>query len=122
MYEHPLHKKFPCQHCGESFRTRQGLSGHIQFKHHAKTKPQQIDDNHILDKAITLTRLGPLMGLSKEDTAAWVKILTHWSRVQILSQYVGIELKPQDFKLYLIASLAQLYHQPRHRQRNDQPE
>jgi hypothetical protein len=111
MYEHPLHKKFLCQHCGGSFRTRQGLSGHIQFKHHAKTESQKIADNHILNKAIELKTAGSHMGLSKEDTAAWVKILVYWGRVQILSKYVGIELKPQDFKIYLLASLAQLYHQ-----------
>ena len=69
MYEHPLHKKFLCQHCGESFRTRQGLSGHIQFKHHAKTESQKLDDKHIQDKAIELKTWGPLIGLSKEDTA-----------------------------------------------------
>ena len=28
-----LKKRFSCQYCDKSFRTRQGLSGHIQFKH-----------------------------------------------------------------------------------------
>lgn len=36
LKEDSLKKRFTCQYCGKSFPTRQGLSGHIQFKHQKK--------------------------------------------------------------------------------------
>jgi len=48
--EDPLTKGFICNYCGKAFRTRQGLSGHIQWKHGAKQKLEQIDAVYILSE------------------------------------------------------------------------
>jgi len=40
LSEKTLEKRFQCDYCGKTFRTRQGLSGHIQFKHQTLNKPE----------------------------------------------------------------------------------
>jgi len=40
LSDEALEKRFQCDYCGDTFRTRQGLSGHIQFKHQILNKPK----------------------------------------------------------------------------------
>lgn len=54
LHKDPLNKNFPCKKCGKLFRTRQGLSGHIQFKHGTKKNTLAIATKDILDIKIKL--------------------------------------------------------------------
>jgi len=104
----PLGKKFVCQHCGKAFRTRQGLSGHIQWKHGGKQKLKQIDDVYIMSKTGSVGVWGAVWGLSGSAIKARQKIMIEWLEVQALCDFLHINLNVQDFKYYLIARLAQL--------------
>ena len=104
--EGPLTKKFICNYCGEAFRTRQGLSGHIQWKHGAKQKIQQIDSSYILSKGTKLDIIGKSIGLPKSTIQAWKRILANWLEVDQFCGILDIDLNKQDFKNYLITSLA----------------
>jgi len=106
--EGPLTKKFICNYCGKAFRTRQGLSGHIQWKHGAKQKPKQIDDEHIFSEVTRVALWGGAWGLSESAIEARQKILLDWLEVGALCDFLHIDLNTQDFKYYLIARLAQL--------------
>ena len=108
--EGPLSKKFICNYCGKAFRTRQGLSGHIQWKHGAKQKPQEIDTDLLLSKAAELKMWKEAFGLSQSAFQAMLNILVSWHTVQSFCGIFGIELNAQDFKNYLIASFTQLFY------------
>ena len=106
--EGPLNKKFICNYCDKAFRTRQGLSGHIQWGHGAKQQPEQIDEVYIMSKMGSVGVWGGVWGLSESAIEARQKILADWLEVQGLCDFLNINLNAQDFKYYLIARLAQL--------------
>ena len=102
-----LNKRFPCQYCGDSFRTRQGLSGHIQWKHQRKDSKLP-DITLTLEIAIKLKMLKERHDLSKSELAAMVDVTEWWSVVEPFCKAFDIELNQQDLKNYLITSLAQI--------------
>lgn len=104
----PLAKKFICKYCGKAFRTRQGLSGHIQFRHGALQKPQQIDNTYISSKIKDVALFGAAWGLSKSAIKARQMALADWLEVRGLCEFLDINVNAQDFKYYLIGRLAQL--------------
>ena len=108
-HEDPLNKKFPCKQCGKLFRTRQGLSGHIQFVHSTKQKIEKIDSSYVSSKLSELDMLGEAAGWSKSSIQARKTILLNWLDIQIFCKILDIDLSKQDFKNYLIASLADMY-------------
>ena len=109
IYTDPLQKKFVCKHCGKAVRTRQGLSGHIQFVHSAKQKIEQIDNTYIMSKGTKLDILGKVAGWSESTIKARKAILVNWLDVQLFCKMLGIDLSKQDFKNYLIARLPDMY-------------
>ncbi len=109
LYKDPLNKQFQCQHCGNLFRTRQGLSGHIQFVHSTKQKIEKIDSSYVSSKLSELDILGEAAGWSKSSIQARKTILLNWLDTQTFCKMLDIDLSKQDFKNYLIASLADMY-------------
>lgn len=108
----PLYKGFTCQYCGNTFRNRAGLSGHIQFKHGITSQKKgkkeveftflknDITENLVLWKAI--------MKPSKFEYAAVFDMFLWWSHVDILFKGFGLELNEQDLHNYVITSLANI--------------
>ena len=100
-----LEKRFQCQHCGETMRTRNGLSGHIQFKH--KNAPSQIDQT-----AQTLVNTGFFLvdaikaGLNQEEAEVLRQILRFWQPMSDEMSEENNRLNNTDYKNYLIMSLA----------------
>lgn len=103
-----LEKRFLCQYCGESFRTRQGLSGHIQWKH---------KDKHATYLDLTIPDAGDLMlmkagyeqfGLSDSKLKAILDSILWWDVVKAFCKLSKIKLNQQDLKNYVIASLAHI--------------
>ena len=108
----PLYKGFTCQYCGEALRTRQGLSGHIQFKHgiisQKKSKKEvefEITMNGIPD-TLTVWKLGSKP--SKFEYEAVVDMILWWTNVKLLVEGFGLELNEQDLHNYIITSLANI--------------
>ena len=109
LYKDPLNKKFPCKQCGNLFRTRQGLSGHIQFKHGTKQNALQIAADDIVDIKAKLKAVGGILELSKSTTQMIEAILDNWLKVIYVCGPLGIDLNKQDFKNYFVARLADMY-------------
>ena len=108
-YKDPLNKKFPCKQCGKLFRTRQGLSGHIQFKHGTKKNALAIAAKDILDIKIKLKTVEDIMNLPKPTTQMINAILDNWLNVVYICASAGIDLNKQDFKTYFVARVADIY-------------
>ena len=109
LYKDPLNKKFPCKQCGNLFRTRQGLSGHIQFKHGTKKNALAIAAKDILDIKIKLKTVEGIMNLPKPTTQMINAILDNWLNVVYICASAGIDLNKQDFKTYFVARIADMY-------------
>ena len=112
-----LEKRFPCDYCGETFRTRQGLSGHIQFKHQAYYKPivkpkqttKEIDMAFISSKQENIIIWKATNGLTKSTNDNIARLLVNWAHVRSFFNMLDIELTEQDFKNYLLASLSRVF-------------
>ena len=91
------------------FRTRQGLSGHIQFKHGTKQNTLQIaiNDNVLLKAKLKV--VGEIIDLSKSTTQMIEAILDNWIKVILICDPLGIDLNKQDFKNYFVARIADMY-------------
>ena len=108
----PLYKGFTCQYCGDTVRTRQGLSGHIQWRHgiigQKKSKKEvkfEITMNGISD-TLTVWKLGTKP--SKFEYEAVVDMILWWMNVKLLVEGFGLELNEQDLHNYIITSLANI--------------
>jgi len=109
LYKDPLNKKFQCQHCGNLFRTRQGLSGHIQFKHGIKQYTPDIAINDIEFIKDKLQMAGITLGMNETTTQVIEVILDNWTKITTICEELGIDLNKQDFKNYFVAGLADMY-------------
>jgi len=111
LKEDSLKKRFTCQYCGESVRTRQGLSGHIQFKHQKKmVKEPDLTALEIIPKLIQVQELFESSIVPPDDK---LDMIEYWSEFKALSLAFNIELNQQDLKHYVIASLVQIYQNQR---------
>jgi len=121
-----LEKRFKCDYCGETVRTRQGLSGHIQFKHQAHYKPvtkttahkpaakdtkinKVIDTSFISSKQKYIILWRKINGLTKSTNDDIVKLFVMWGIVRSFFNTLDIELTEQDFKTYLLAGLGNIF-------------
>jgi hypothetical protein len=105
-----LNKRFACQYCGGTFRTRQGLSGHIQFKHKSKDKAENksfleqaakmVSDSSDFKKHVLSA------GYYEEDMQQMQQIFIIWQHIKILFKEEHLTLNNTDYKNYLIVSLA----------------
>jgi len=113
LTEKTLKKRFECEYCGETFRTRQGLSGHIQFKHKAaykkEAKIKEIDVKFISSKSKYFLVWLATNGLPQETNQAITKLLFNWHQVRSFFKMHDLELTEQDFKTYILAGLGKLF-------------
>jgi DNA-directed RNA polymerase beta' subunit len=100
-----IEKRFQCQYCGETVRTRNGLLGHIQFKHkHIHSKFEQT--------AQTLLNTGYFLvdakkaGLNEEEAEVLKQILCFWQPMVDEMDKENTKLNNTDYKNYLVVSLA----------------
>ena len=105
----PLYKGFTCQYCGEALRTRQGLSGHIQYKHGMKQNTPYIPTNDIELLKDKLNVAVNTLGLDETTTNVIDVILDNWAKIIIICEQLDIDLNKQDFKNYFVARLADKY-------------
>ena len=103
-----LEKRFQCPHCGETFRTRQGLSGHIQWKHFMGTGAEENDDKQSFLDPIAVQVRAEIMGFNKKEIGEMMHILVRWKAIVALVENEHITFNNADYKNYLIVSLAQM--------------
>ena len=96
-----LAKRFTCHYCGESLRTRQGLFGHIQFKH---TLIKDTTDPYV-DKMMQLQKQAKIWNatvketnMSKEIGELGINILYRWYYLLCYFHRLNIDLSDKEFK------------------------
>ena len=100
-----LGKMFSCPHCGKLFRTRQGVSGHIQWKHQ---HPQKDSDSDVEKMKQLQNRLRIWktevkdQKLPDEIGKLGLDILHRWSILLFYFHKLNIELSSSDFKNFFI--------------------
>ena len=111
LSQQTLEKRFKCPHCGESIRSRQGLSGHIQFKHPAGTTETGNKSRiNILAEAIIKRRLdADLLELSREEFRELAEIQADWYFFKKFAGQLNIKLNDTDYKAYLLVATALMY-------------
>ena len=118
LSEKTLEKRFQCDYCGQTFRTRQGLSGHIQFKHNKyfkfSTKTKQATKNldmvFITSKLKNFTILKAFNDMTDSTNENIVRLLLSWGKVSIVFKMLNIDLTENDFKTYLLMGLSKLFY------------
>ena len=111
LKEDSLKKRYTCQYCGKSFPTKQGLSGHIQFKHQKKWIKEP-DLPSLLEIAPKLKYVEDMF----ETTVPMddkLDMITYWPEFKSLCLAFKIELNQQDLKHYVIANLVQIHQNQR---------
>jgi len=112
LSEQTIKKRFPCPHCGETFRTRQGLSGHIQFKHPSGTSEET---NSSIEWILDVAKYKSLLQLGKfsnEEVSELTQILGDWGYIErLIGLAPGVKntkVGGADFRTYLIVAYAQM--------------
>ena len=103
-----LDKMFQCPHCGHMFRTRQGLSGHIRFKHDVGTKSAE---EKIMNDDLTKVAIEAMEKSKKdgEDLARMALVQAEWHFFKKCMEIGNIKLSDADFKQFLIVGAAAMY-------------
>jgi len=105
----PLYKGFTCPYCEKALRSRQGLSGHIQFKHSIKQYTPDIDINDIELLKDKLQMAVITLNMNETTSQTIEVILDNWEKIKTISEELDIVLNKQDFKNYFVARLADMY-------------
>jgi len=109
LSDESLEKRFRCDYCGETFRTRQGLSGHIQFKHldlySVKKKTEEVGKEFVSSKIILLSAWNAAFQLPKERFEVIDRWIKGWLYIHSICEALNIKLTKQDFKNYLLKGL-----------------
>ena len=104
LSKNSLEKRFACQYCGESCRTRQGLSGHIQFKHTSpKKKLNAVDMAADLKGKFDTWRICvQKIGYPPEISEAGDRLMSRWKILREYFHTLGIDLDDKDFKYFML--------------------
>lgn len=105
LSQNSLEKRFVCQTCGRSVRTRQGLSGHMQFRHSAGAKSQHDIMDVIKDssaKLLTWQTYVRAAGFPPEAAAAGERLIDRWTLLSGYLDIVGIKVNGVDFKYFML--------------------
>jgi competence CoiA-like predicted nuclease len=98
-----LEKRHQCPYCGETLRTRQGLSGHIQFKHKKEFKIKKrrygLTNMEINLHKITFTNTG----FSDAELDTYLQVYKDWNRVKPIIENQKVNINENDYKNFLIA-------------------
>ena len=106
-YSHnPLAKKFKCPECDNWFRTLQGLSGHIRFRHGVYEKEEGIvaELKEVEIKKVLVAEWCKVDGVSRETLQTRVRVLDRWAQLLEYCRSFGVALGAEDFKKYVIDS------------------
>ena len=106
-YSHnPLAKKFKCPKCGNWFRSLQGLSGHVRFRHGIYEQQQDIVDRliEVKKREDSLEAFCRASGLPQQIVQGRLQVMRRWADLLTYCDSFGITLGFDDFKKYVVAS------------------
>ncbi len=113
LSQQTLEKRFQCPHCGVTVRTRQGLSGHIQYKHPKGSvkKPASIIEaaNGIKNNE----KFYKSMGMSDAQIADLTMVSREWVLITALMEDEKFKLNDNDFKTFQLMAYAILASEKR---------
>jgi len=104
LSKNSLEKRFTCQYCSRSLRTRQGLSGHIQFKHAtSKKKSNTVDMAKDVEKKLEIWKVCVrTIGYPPEVSQAGDRLIRKWRILREYSHLLGTDLNDKDFKHFIL--------------------
>jgi len=110
--EKVLGKRFLCEFCKKTFRTRQGLSGHMHFKHlgggfnkKQKIESEETTEHKILGGNNFKIRLD-IAGIKGEEKQELQNIWANWYVAKALFEDDTIKFDAADRKNYLLTAFA----------------
>ena len=123
-----LEKRFTCVVCGKSVRSRQGLSGHIQFKHNATmsppktapSRPSSVDGAFILKNVGDWELLERSASVPEAEIQLFKNVLGRWLMLKLSLESFGLETDQHDFKAFVVSSFAASHETGRLLSRSDQ--
>ena len=111
LSQQTLEKMFPCPVCGERKRTRQGLSGHIQYKHPPADKQKKQSPLDLTGDTVTSFsdfRDNALTSGFGMEMLEMEEIWKSWQQITTLFKNSNVPYNNSDYKNYLIISLTQM--------------
>lgn len=109
LSEQTLEKRFKCPHCKETLRTRQGLSGHIQFKHPSGTPAEENRNDKVIRETSDFIADARIAGFNEKEIYEMGQILVYWMRIKAVVEGKYTKLNDNDLKISLITTLAQIH-------------
>jgi hypothetical protein len=114
LTQESLNKRYTCEYCGKSIRSRQGLSGHIQFLHQgtgqttqpAKEKVLDVDAKFIREKYSHWLRVWQLAEVPESKIELYTGIAGAWPEVRLFLKGMDLTTTVEDFKIHVISSIA----------------
>jgi len=111
LSQQTLEKRFQCPHCSVTLRTRQGLSGHIQFIHPkgtTNTESKSLIDSRTQE--VLLQRLASeSRGITEANFREMAEIRADWHFIKASMASENIKLNDTDYKTYLFVAAALMY-------------
>jgi len=103
LTKNSLEKRFHCPHCEKTFRGRQGLSGHIQFKHAINSSQTFSDKSKKLkERSDSWQHIVEQINLPDDIGKLGEEIFQRWMDLLIYFDSISIELNDNDFKNFFI--------------------
>ena len=111
LSQQTLEKRFHCPYCSVTLRTRQGLSGHIQFRHPRGTTGagNQSFRDRVADILVSRRLASGSIGLSDAEVEEIVDILADWRFIKASMGDENIKFNDADYKTYLLVAAALMY-------------
>ena len=106
LSEDTLKKRFQCHICNKHFRTRQGLAGHIQWKHYYLNNSNYPDLNSIMSWGKRFQSVGTRAGIPESEINQQIRIVSRWPGIVTILKSLKVDVNDKDFKYYLISAIA----------------
>ena len=111
LTQQTLEKRFRCPYCSVTLRTRQGLSGHIQFRHSRGTTGTGRKSLHdaITESIVSQRLASEPMGSSDAEFQEMAEIRADWRFIKVFMGEGNIKFNDADYKTYLLVAAAFMY-------------
>ncbi len=108
LSQQTLEKRFLCPHCGQTLRTRQGLSGHIQYKHQTGSGGQEKSPTDWLVDIKIYQSILKAAGFSEPEREELLAVVRDWVIIKPLLEARDVAINSSDEKTFLIVRFAQM--------------
>lgn len=107
-----LEKRVLCQQCGQTFRNRAGLLGHIRFRHGKPgmkmgIRPRSEPDPEFVAKGLLILKTMPV-DIPPEKLKEIHRALKNWIQVDLVITSFGLHPTYEDFKGYVSSNVGRI--------------